>query len=412
MVCILRDLLQLRSWRVSASSVVRTANRARMAPPNGAGARAPIQALPAARHAISVPAPLVGPSSAKGSTRPVGALKVMRVIRAKAPLRISFAGGGTDVPPFPEREGGLVLSATINRYAYGALAPRSDCRIRLESVDFGLALNYEEHEEILFDGRLDLAKAAIRKMGRGGYDLFLHSNAPPGSGLGSSSAVMVTLIGLLKEFHSRPLTDYEVAQLAFELERNELGIKGGLQDQYAATFGGFNFIEFGADRVIVNPLRIPSDVVHELEHNMLLCYTGKTRSGDGIIEDQTSRWTGGNEVAMAGLRAGKELAGAMKNALLQRRLTDFGEMLDAAWQEKKKMSPRITNGFIDSAYEEARKHGALGGKVTGAGGGGYMVMYCPFQRKHLVANALSALNMHVTEVEFTSHGLATWSIDE
>jgi D-glycero-alpha-D-manno-heptose-7-phosphate kinase len=336
----------------------------------------------------------------------------MRVIRAKAPLRISFAGGGTDVPPFPEREGGLVLSATINRYAYGALAPRPDCRIRLESVDFGLALNYEEHDEILFDGRLDLAKAAVRKMGRGGYDLFLHTNAPPGSGLGSSSAVMVTVIGLLKEFHRRPLTDYEVAQLAFELERTELGIRGGLQDQYAATFGGFNLIEFGSDRVIVNPLRIPSDVVHELEHNMLLCYTGKTRTADGIIEDQTSRWTGGNEMALAGLRASKELASAMKNALLQRRLTDFGELLDVAWQEKKKMSPRITTSFIDSAYEEARRHGALGGKVTGAGGGGYMVMYCPFQRKHLVANALSALNMHVTEVEFTSHGLATWSIHE
>ena len=201
----------------------------------------------------------------------------MRVIHAKAPLRVSFAGGGTDVPPFPEQEGGLVLSATINRYAYGALAPRADNQIGLESVDFGLSLNYPADEEIVFDGRLDLAKAAIRKLGRGGYDLFLHSNAPPGSGLGSSSAVMVALIGLLKEFHGQPLTDYEVAQMAFDLERKDLGIQGGLQDQYAATFGGFNLIEFEADRVIVNPLRISPDVVHELEHNMLLCYTGKTR---------------------------------------------------------------------------------------------------------------------------------------
>jgi D-glycero-alpha-D-manno-heptose-7-phosphate kinase len=336
----------------------------------------------------------------------------MRVIRAKAPLRLSFAGGGTDVPPFPGQEGGLVLSATINRYAYGALSPRLDSQIRLESVDFGLSLNYGVDDEIIFDGRLDLAKAAIRKMGRGGYDLFLHSNAPPGSGLGSSSAVMVTLIGLLKEFHGQPLTDYDVAQLAFDLERRDLGIKGGLQDQYAATFGGFNFIEFEADRVIVNPLRIPSDVVHELEHNMLLCYTGRTRSSDRIIEDQTSRWTRGNDQALAGLRAGKDLAVAMKNALLQRRLSEFGSMLGAAWEEKKKMSPKISNEFIDSAYEEARAHGALGGKVTGAGGGGYMLFYCPFQRKHRVATALIAMGAQVTEFEFTSNGLTTWSAHE
>lgn len=336
----------------------------------------------------------------------------MRVIRAKAPLRLSFAGGGTDVPPFPEEEGGLVLSATINRYAYGALAPRTDSKIGLESVDFGLSLNYGMDEEIIFDGRLDLAKAAIRKMGRGGYDLFLHSNAPPGSGLGSSSAVMVTIIGLLKEFHGQPLTDYEVAQLAFDLERKELGIKGGLQDQYAATFGGFNFIEFEADRVIVNPLRISADVVHELEHNMLLCYTGKTRSSHGIIEDQTNRWKGGDPEALTGLRAGKELAVAMKNALLQRRLNDFGDLLGAAWEEKKKMSPRISNEFIDAAYEEARKHGALGGKVTGAGGGGYMLFYCPFQQKHHVANALIAMGGQVSEFEFTSNGLTSWSVNE
>lgn len=336
----------------------------------------------------------------------------MRVIRAKAPLRVSFAGGGTDVPPFPAIEGGLVLSATVNRYAYGALAPREDKQINIDSVDFGLSVNFGVDEELIFDGRLDLAKAAIRKMGRGGYNLFLHSNAPPGSGLGSSSAVMVALIGLLKEFHAQPLTDYEVAQLAFHLEREELGIKGGLQDQYAATFGGFNFIEFEADRVIVNPLRISRDVIHELEHNMLLCYTGKTRASDRIIEDQTRRWERGNAKALNGMRASKDLAVAMKNALLQRRLNEFGDLLGVAWEEKKKLSPRIANDFINEAYEAARQQGALGGKVTGAGGGGYMLFYCPFQRKHHVANTLIRLGGQVTEFEFTSQGLTTWSMDE
>src|SRR5690242_10987879 len=190
-------------------------------------------------------------------------------IRAKAPLRISFAGGGTDVPPFPEREGGLVLNATINRYTYGTLEPRHDGQIAIESVDFGMATQFASTESPVFDGKLDLAKAAITKVvgatHGGGFDLFLHSNAPPGSGLGSSSAMMVTLIGLLTEYRSLPLTDYEIAELAFRIERTELGIKGGLQDQYATTFGGFNFIEFDADRVLVNPLRIRPDIMLELE---------------------------------------------------------------------------------------------------------------------------------------------------
>jgi D-glycero-alpha-D-manno-heptose-7-phosphate kinase len=289
-----------------------------------------------------------------------------RMIRAKAPLRVSFAGGGTDVPPFPEAEGGLVLSATINRYAYGALAPRDDGHIGVESLDLGLCADYDREDALDFDGHCDLVKAAIRRLGRGGFDLFLHSSAPPGSGLGSSSTVMVTLIGLLKEYHHLALTDYEIADMAFNLERGDLGIKGGLQDQYAATFGGFNFMEMDGERVVVNPLRISDEVVNELEHNMLLCYTGRTRRSDHIIEDQTSRFVDRDEHALAGLRMQKRLAVEMKDALLRRRLNDFGALLGTAWEFKKQMSPKISNDFIDEAYEEARRHGALGGKVTGA----------------------------------------------
>lgn len=334
-----------------------------------------------------------------------------RQIRAKAPLRISFAGGGTDVPPFPAQEGGLVMSATINRYAYGALVPRADDNITVESVDFGVSVDYGVDDDLAFDGKLDLVKAAIRKLGRGGYDLFLHSSAPPGSGLGSSSTVVVALIGLLKEYHRLPLTDYEIAEMAFTVERHDLGIKGGLQDQYAATFGGFNFIEMDGSRVIVNPLRIAPDVVHELEHNMLLCYTGRTRQSDHIIDDQTRRLVERDDTALEGLRMQKALATEMKNALLRRRLNDFGELLGTAWEYKKRMSPRITTGFIDEAYEAAMREGALGGKVTGAGGGGYMLFFCPFQRKHRVAEALIARGGVVTEFEFAAQGLTTWAID-
>ncbi len=337
------------------------------------------------------------------------------VIRAKAPLRISFAGGGTDVPPFPEREGGLVLNATINRYAYGTLAPRADDSVQIESYDYGMSATFAVHEPLVFDGKLDLAKAAIRRFaGRDtrGFDLMLHSNAPPGSGLGSSSTMMVTIIGLLKEHRNLPLTDYELAELAYKLEREDLGIKGGLQDQYAATFGGFNFLELHGDRVVVNPLRIAPDVVLELEYNLLLCYTGKTRDSGHVIEDQTSRFEQGNDDTVRALHTQKELAVQMKDALLQRRLRDFGDLLDSAWQAKRQMSSRISNPRIEELYEEARRAGALGGKVTGAGGGGYLLFFCAPGAKHHVAARMLELEAHVEEFAFEPEGVRTWRVHD
>jgi D-glycero-alpha-D-manno-heptose-7-phosphate kinase len=187
---------------------------------------------------------------------------------------------------------------------------------------------------------------------------------------------------------------------------------GGMQDQYAATFGGFNFIEFGADHVIVNPLRVSGEVVNELEHNMLLCYTGATRRSDGVIEDQTARYEGGESGTLAALRGQKQLAVEMKNALVRRRPREFGDLLHEAWRQKKRMSPKISTEFIDTAYAEARRAGALGGKVTGAGGGGYMLFYCEFQKKHRVAEALTRLGGVVTEFAFEPDGLTTWSMDD
>jgi D-glycero-alpha-D-manno-heptose-7-phosphate kinase len=333
------------------------------------------------------------------------------LFRAKAPLRLSFAGGGTDVPPFPAQEGGLVLSATINKHAYGLLRPRPEPQITVESIDYGVSHSYGVDEPLVFDGKLDLIKAAIRNLtdrSGSGYDLLLRSSAPPGSGLGSSSALTVALIGVLIEYRSLPLVDYEIAELAYHLEREDLGIAGGLQDQYAATFGGFNFIEFEGERVIVNPLRIRDEVVSELEQNLLLCYTGTTRASDGIIDDQTSRLRDGAAGTLEGLRKQKELAVEMKNALLQGRLTAFGELLGQAWEYKKQMSPRISTSFIDDLYERACEAGAIGGKITGAGGGGYMLFYCVPHRRHHVAKAAADAGAEVTDFEFDSRGLCTW----
>jgi D-glycero-alpha-D-manno-heptose-7-phosphate kinase len=332
--------------------------------------------------------------------------------RAKAPLRISFAGGGTDVPPFPEREGGIVLSATIGRYAYGTLTPRSDDQICIESLDFGETITFSLDDQLVYDGKLDLVKAAILNLGRppSGFDLFLHSDAPPGSGLGSSSAVMVALVGLLKEWQSLPMTDYEIADLAYRIERNELGIKGGLQDQYAAAFGGFNFIEFIGDRVIVNPLRIPADVQNELQYNLLLVFTGRIRLSAHIIEDQVARFEAGTNDSIDALREIKRLTHEMKAHLLRKELDQFGALLHEEWMQKKRMSARISTPDLDAVYDAAREAGAIGGKITGAGGGGYMLLYCPGGARHKVARRLVEMGCSVTDFAFEPSGLQTWRV--
>jgi D-glycero-alpha-D-manno-heptose-7-phosphate kinase len=303
-----------------------------------------------------------------------------------------------------------VLSATINRYAYGSLRPRKDRRVTVESIDFGSTIEVGLDENTGFDGQLDLVKAAVYRFGTpdvGGYDLVLRSNAPPGSGLGSSSAMMVALTGLLAEHHGRTLDEYETAQLAHAIERSDLGISGGMQDQYAATFGGFNFIEF-TDKVIVNPLRVRDEVVHELELSLMLCFTGTTRASGRVIEDQTRRVSEGAFDVLSGLRAQKELAVAMKSALLRGELREFGELLGEAWKQKKRMSPLISNPRIDELYDIATKNGAVGGKVTGAGGGGFILFYCDFTRKHRAIEALEKAGASTMEFSFEGKGLRTW----
>ena len=335
--------------------------------------------------------------------------------RAKTPLRISFAGGGTDVPPYPALYNGCVLNVTIDHFAWGSLRPRTDNIIKIESADLGVEVEFDIGDDVKMDGNLDLAKAAIKRLSlpdRHGLEIFLHSEAPPGSGLGSSSALVVTLVGLVRDYQNIPLDSYEVAQSAYVIEREDLKINGGLQDQYAAAFGGFNFIEFFSDHVVVNPLRIDRSTLNELEHNLLLCYTGKTRRSDQIIDDQTSRLVSQQGDTLSGLGQQKELAVAMKNALLTHKLPQFADLLHCAWLAKKKMSQRISNPYIDELYEEARKKGAVGGKITGAGGGGYMIFYCEYEKKHKVAAHLRSMGAAPTEFAFAHEGLQTWRIHE
>ena len=332
--------------------------------------------------------------------------------RAKAPLRISFAGGGTDVPPFPQQEGGVVLSATIGRYAYGTLEPRLDGEIHIESLDFGESVTFSRDDRLIYDGKLDLVKAAILHLGRPdtGFDLSLHSDAPPGSGLGSSSAVIVSLVGLLKEWKSLLLTDYEIADMACRIERTELGIQGGLQDQYASAFGGFNYIEFEGDKVVVNPLRIPPDVQNELQYNLLLVFTGRIRLSGKIIEDQVARFEAGETESVEALREIKRLTHEMKAHLLRNELDAFGALLHEEWCQKKRMSSRISTPELDAVYDAARSAGATGGKITGAGGGGYMLLYCPGGTRHKVARRLVDMGCTTSDFAFEQLGLQTWRV--
>jgi D-glycero-alpha-D-manno-heptose-7-phosphate kinase len=329
--------------------------------------------------------------------------------RAKAPLRISFCGGGTDVPPYPERYGGLVLVATINSYAHASLTPRDDSVLTIQSLDYDIVARYHIDDDLFFDGELDLVKAVIRYMGgKRGLDLFLRSDAPPGTGLGSSSAMIVALIGVLKEFLRMPLSIYEVAEHAVEIERRDLRIKGGLQDQYASAFGGFNLIEFYGDKTVVNPLRISDEIMNELECRLLLCYTGQTHLSGNILARQIDNYEREDAEVIASLHRLKELTSEMKNALLRGKLDELGCLLHETWQNKRRLASGISTPVIEELYEVGRGAGAYGGKVLGAGGGGYLLFYCPYEQRHRVAEALEAAGGRIVEFSFHTKGLQTW----
>ncbi|MFH1144979.1 MAG: GHMP kinase [Candidatus Eisenbacteria bacterium] len=338
------------------------------------------------------------------------------IYRAKAPLRISFCGGGTDVSPYPEERGGCVLSATIDKYAWASVHPRP-AGIEIASLDYGVRRSYPEGR-LAFDGQLDLAIGALNHFhdlrgGLGsGVEVTLHCDAPPGSGLGSSSTVVATLVGGIARWLGVPLTQYEIAETTFKIERLDVRLSGGRQDQYAAAFGGFNFIEFSAGPTIVNPLRIPRETVNELEYHLLLVFTGGTRISARIVDTQMERYRRGEADAVEGLEALKSVARDLKNLLLRGRLDDFGRGLHAAWETKKRLATAITNETIDGLYSAAREAGALGGKILGAGGGGHLLIYCPIERKSEIAAEMQRRGGRVVPFAFEERGLQTWQVPE
>jgi D-glycero-alpha-D-manno-heptose-7-phosphate kinase len=344
-------------------------------------------------------------------------------IRARVPLRLGLAGGGTDLSPYCDQFGGAVLNTTIDRYAYAFIEPSDDGQVHFVAPDLEIEESVPAGLDALSHCQLGLHAGVARRMltqfGAGlvpAMRVTSYVDAPPGSGLGSSSALVVALVEAFTAFLAAPLGPYDVAHIAFEIERIDLGLAGGKQDQYAATFGGTNFIEFHAgDRVIVNPLRVSHATLNELETSMVICFTGISRRSEAIIVEQQrgmTEQTGGAESGdvLDSLHQLKSDAMEMKEALLRGQIPRMAAILNRSWEAKKRTASGISTGRIEALYDLAFANGAIGGKVSGAGGGGFMMFFVPPDRRISVVRALNAAGGTASGVHLTSQGAESWTI--
>jgi len=339
------------------------------------------------------------------------------IIRSKAPLRLGLAGGGSDVSPYSDIYGGLVLNATINLYAYCTIEEMDDNLITINSVDSGCHEAYPLAKSLEIDGKAILIKGVYNRIVRDysikprASRITTFNDAPAGSGLGTSSTMVVCILKAFVEWLSLPLGDYEIARLAYEIERIDLGLSGGKQDQYAAAFGGFNYMEFlKNDIVIVNPLKIKRWIVDELEASMVLYFTGASRESAKIIDEQKKNTSEGNNDAIEAMHQIKQSAVDMKLAILKGDVDGFADILRKGWENKKKMATHISNPMIQKAMDVAMASGAKAGKVSGAGGGGFIMFVVEPTRKKEVENALKELGGFVMPFQFTEGGAHGWKI--
>lgn len=337
--------------------------------------------------------------------------------RSKAPLRIGLAGGGTDVSPYSDEFGGAILNATLSLHAQATIELTNDNTLSFHSIDKKEEQSFPLADQLPINGQLDLLKGVYNRIQKDhpfttkGFKLSTYVDAPAGSGLGTSSTLVVAIIGAFAEMLKLPLGDYDTAHYAYEIERKDLQLAGGRQDQYAATFGGFNFMEFYAgDKVIVNPLRIRQEQLNELEHNLVLYFTSTTRESAAIITEQQRNVRENNTRSIEAMHQLKEQARMMKEALLTGKLDQIGEILDYGFQQKRNMAHNISNDHIEKIYTAAKNAGATGGKISGAGGGGFMIFYCPKNSRYKVIETLNTFGGWVSPFQFTQHGLTSWTI--
>lgn len=340
------------------------------------------------------------------------------IVRARAPLRLGLAGGGTDVSPYCDIHGGYVLNVTIDRYAYAVIKTLDEPVVKFAATDQQTETIQVVHAPLVLNGKLDLHKAVYNEMIQrynGGepipLELSTFCDAPAGSGLGSSSTLVVAMVRAFVELLNLPLDDYAIAHLAFKIERVDCGLQGGRQDQYSATFGGFNFMEFYADeRAVINSLRIKNWIMCELEASLLLFYTGVSRESAKIIADQSNNVREGSLVAIDAMHGIKQEALVMKECLLK---GDFQGIVDSmllGWENKKRSAKTVSNPHIEEIYDAAIGAGALAGKVSGAGGGGFMMFFVPPDRRMDVVRALKGFDGQVSNCHFTRHGTQAWRV--
>lgn len=339
------------------------------------------------------------------------------IIRSKAPLRLGLAGGGSDVSPYCDIYGGLVLNATINLYAYCTIEETADNRITINSYDSNTYKSYPLSDHLDIDGEASLIKGVYNRVMKD-FDLTpsalkitTYNDAPAGSGLGTSSTMVVCILKAFVEWKGLPLGDYEIAKLSYEIERKDLKLSGGKQDQYAAAFGGFNYIEFMKDDIaIVNPLKIKRWIIDELEASMLLYFTGRSRESAAIIDEQKKNTEQGDKNAVEAMHRIKQSAIDTKLALLKGDINAFADILREAWENKKRMATNINNPTIQKAMDIAMQAGAKAGKVSGAGGGGFIMFVVEPTRKKELEKALKKLDGFVMPFNFSDGGAHGWKI--
>lgn len=339
--------------------------------------------------------------------------------RSRAPLRLGLAGGGTDVSPFSNEFGGYVLNATIDLFTHAILEPRNDGKIIFEATDRNEKKEVKSTSVLLVDSTLDLHTGVYNKIVKEfnnntplSFNLKTFSDAPPGSGLGTSSTLVVCIIKVFCEWLNLRLSEYDIAKAAYEIERIDLKMSGGKQDQYTAAFGGFNFMEFGPgeDRVVVNPLRIKKWFVNELEVSTVLFFTGLSRKSATIIEDQIKSFKDKTSATYSSSLELKSFALRMKECILKDDIEGYKEILNNSWKSKKALSKSITNPFLNSIYEEAMTSGAEAGKISGAGGGGFFVFFVRPENRIKLISGLKKLKGEVINFHFHELGAESWNI--
>ena len=330
--------------------------------------------------------------------------------RAKSPVRISFGGGGSDLTHYFSNGIGAVINATVSFYSHATLHIRSDSKIIIHSLDLGSTLRADNLVDCLnAKGEFGLIQAVIKTVNPDfGFELDLYSDFPMSSGLGGSAVVAASILGCFNQFRKDQWSLHELSELAYEAERLHQGVEGGWQDQYATIFGGFNFIEFKMDQNVVHPLRIPPEILLELEESLVLCNTGIQHNSGNIHKDQRNQMRSKNKQAL--VQKNVDLCYKLRNQLLRGSLMEFGKSLDTAWKFKRDLSNEISNSQLDGIYDQAMMNGAIGGKLLGAGGGGFFLFFVPPSSKHLLLSHLEKEGLKASPFRFESDGLKSWKV--